>query len=166
MLSIVKVISTDYDNFKKRVVKLLRFGRNDIQTALEVAPAGIDANPIKDMVAIYGGTNEQGKKILLGYLNKKQMAAPGEVRTFSTDANGNVKFYTWIKNDGTYLLNGNIDNLVRYEKLNIALQDEVNKINVQLNLIAAGIIAAGGTYTPTPITLDISQSKIDEIKTT
>ncbi|HXP52177.1 MAG TPA: hypothetical protein VN922_19630 [Bacteroidia bacterium] len=166
MLSLVKVISTDYDKFKKRVIKLLRFGRKDVQTAMEVASPGIDANPIKDMIAVYGPTNEQGKKILLGYFNKNQLAAPGEVRLFSTDSDGNVKFYTWIKNNGTIEFNGSADNLVRYLKLNQALQQQVTKINTELGKIATGIVAGGGSYTPTLLTLDISASKIDEMKTT
>lgn len=163
MLNLVKVISTDYDTFKKRIVKLLRLGRNDVQTALEVSPFGLDSNPLKDMIAVYSPTNEQGKTVLLGYLNKNQKAQVGEFRTFCVDSRGTQIFYTWLKNNGTYEIGGNNDNIVRYAKLDIALQDEVNKINIELGKISAAIATAGGSYTPTPISVDILPSKVTEV---
>jgi len=42
---------------------------------------------------------------------------PGEFRTYSTDKDGVEKFYTWLKNDGTYEVGGNDDFLVRYNEL-------------------------------------------------
>jgi hypothetical protein len=164
-LNIVKVISTDLDNAKKRLVKFLRFGKSDVQTSIEANPYGLDSNPIKDMVAVYSETSGKGETVIVGYLNKNLKAGVGEFRTFSTDANGNEKFYIWQKNDGNCEFGGTVDNMVRYQKLSDAMLQFQNKLIVQLNLISTGIAAGGGSYVVGDVSIDISQSKINEIKT-
>ena len=165
MMNLVKVISTQYDSFQKRMIKVLRFGKSDVQTPHEAAPYGVDSNPIKDMVAVFSETLEKGKPVIVGYLNKNQLAEPGEIRHFSTDSNGNLKFYTWLKSDGTMEIGGNVDNMVRHAKLDLALQQQVNLINTELAKISAAVAVAGGSYVVAPISLDISPAKIDEVKT-
>jgi len=164
-LNIVKVISTELDKQKKRLVKFLRFGSSDVQTSIEANPYGLDSNPIKDMVAVYAETTGKGDTVIVGYLNKNLKADVGEFRTFSTDENGNEKFYTWIKNDGTYEIGGTVYNAVRYQKLEDALTVFENKLTAQLSLISTGITAGGGSYTPGDVSIDISAAKINEIKT-
>lgn len=166
MIFYTKTLSTSIDNLKRRIVKALRFGKSDVQTSLEVGPYGIDSNPIKDMVAIYAESAIKGDTVIIGYITKNKIAGIGELRTYSTDVNGVEKFYTWLKNDGSLELGGNIHNLVRYSTLNTSLQSEVNLINVELGKIAAAINAiAPGAYVPTPISINIDSSKINEIKT-
>ena len=164
-MNLVKVISTEFDNAKKRIVKVLRFGKSDAQTPFETSPYGVDSNPVKGMVAVYAATGIKGKAVLIGYLNKNQLADVGETRLFSTDANGELKFYTWLKNDGTLELGGNANNLVKYTPLNTAAAQLALDINAELVKIAAGVAAGGGSYTPATISIDISGAKIDEIKT-
>ena len=150
-MNIVKVISTSLDNAKKRIVKVLRFGDKDVQTSIEAMPYGVDSNPIKDMVAVYAETTGKGEV--------------GEFRTFSTDSNGNEKFYIWQKNNGDCEFGGNVDNMVRYQKLSDGMLQFQNKLIVQLNLISSGIATAGGSYVVGDVSIDISQAKINEIKT-
>lgn len=165
-INLVKVISDTFNTFKQRVVKVYGFGIDDVKTALETGPYGLDSNPIKGMIAIYSQTADKGERVIIGYINKNQKAQPGEFRTFATDASGGEIFYTWMKSNGTMELGGSIDNLIRYTALNTALQAEVVKINAELVKIAAGVNAiVPGSYVVTPVTLDISLSKINELKT-
>lgn len=164
-MNLTKVLSTDFNGLKQRIIKILRLGNTDVQTAKEASSYGVDSNPIAEMRAIYARTSDNSETFIIGYINKNQLAAVGEMRLYSTDANGALKFYTWLKNDGTYEMGGNADNAVRYAKLNTALEEEVNKINTELGKIATAIAAVGGTYTVAPVSVDISAAKIDEIKT-
>ncbi len=166
MIFYTTILSTAIDSMKRRIIKILRFGKSDVQTATEVGPYGIDSNPIKDMVAIYAESSVKGDTVIIGYITKNKLADVGELRTYSTDSNGVEKFYTWLKNDGSLELGGNIHNLVRYSTLNASLQSEVSLINAELAKVAVAINAiAPGSYVPTPITLNIESSKINEIKT-
>lgn len=161
----VKTISTEIDNLTRRVIKFLRFGRGDVQTSLQVSPYGVDSNPIKDFTAIYAETGEKGKTVIIGYINRNQLAEVGEYRIFSTDASGNMQTYIWLKNDGTMQIGGDVDNMVRYAALNMELQNFKSAIQSELTKIATGITGAGGSYTPGTLNLDLSSARIDEIKT-
>jgi len=165
MLSTANVNSTSFDNLKRRLVKALRLGNNDVQSPLEASPYGHDSNPVKGMVAIYGKTMEQGKTIIVGYINVNQLAEVGENRLYSTNADGQVQTYIWLKNNGDILLGGDSDNAVRYNPLSNELTAFKNALQAELTLIQTGIASAGGSYTPTTLQLDISQAKTDKIKT-
>jgi hypothetical protein len=164
MMYITKVISSKIEK-AKRIIKFIRLGKDDVQTSMEIGPYGIDSNPIKDMQAIYGETSIKGETVIIGYINKNQMAQPGELRLYSTDANGQEKFVVWLKNDGlngSLQLGGVADNLVRYNALDAGLQAYVLLINAELAKIAT---ATAGAYVPAFPPLNISASKINEIKT-
>jgi hypothetical protein len=168
MNAITKVVKTVVES-GLRVVQIIRSGRTDTVTAKQVAPMGVDSNPIAGMKAIYLPGSTLGPKQVIGYYNPGVMAAPGEIRLFSVDGDGNMVTYIWLKNAagaGQLVLGGTADNAVRYTALNMALQsDVVNFINTQLGLIAAGISGGGGSYTPGTMSVDISGAKIDEIST-
>lgn len=178
-MNFVKTISTEIDSLSRRVVKVLRYGTKDVQTAIESAPFGIDANPYKDLIAVYGKTDSKGKKIILGYLNKNQIADVGEIRLYSTDSSGVEKFYTFLKNDGTMEIGGNSDNMVRFSELENAFNELKSDFNTLVTTFNGHIHTTTATVgaTPTPgviaptttpgtsSTADISPAKIDEIKT-
>lgn len=165
-MNYVKTISTSKDTLLRRVIKFLRYGKSDVQTSLQVAPAGIDSSPVKDMFALYGETDEKGKTAVMGYINKQQLAEDGEVRIYSQNSSGDLQTYLWVKKNGTMEFGGAVHNLVRYTPLNAGLQSEVNKINVELGKIAVALNAiVPGSYTVVPVSVDISASKIDELKT-
>lgn len=164
-MNLTTVISTEIDNLTRRLVKVLRIGRSDVRTPFEAVPYGIDSNPIKDMVAVYSETAEKGKDVIVGYLNKNQLADVGESRMYATDANGNLKLYVWLKADGTMELGGTADNAVRYQKLSDATTAYQNKVITELGKISAAIALLGGSYTVGDVSFDISQAKINEIKT-
>lgn len=161
----LKVIASTLDKLGRRLVKAYRYGVIDVQTPLQANPPGLDSSPIKDMVAVYSKTDEDGTRAIVGYFNKNQVAAEGESRLYSIDANGNLKTYIWLKNTGTMELGGNADNAIRYSPLSSELDNFKTQIQDELVKIATGITTAGGAYTPGTLTIDISASKITTIKT-
>lgn len=164
-MQLVKIISTSFDSLSRRIPKFLRLGLNDVQTANEAAPFGIDSNPISGMIAIYSKTAVKGDEVIIGYLNPNQLAEVGETRLYSTDTSGSLKIFLWLKADGTIQLGGTADNAVRYIPLNQGLQDFKIAMQQELVAIAAGIASAGGSYSPGTLSIDIADSKIDEITT-
>lgn len=172
MLNITKILSTDFDDIKRRIIKVLRKGNSDVQTSMEASPFGIDSNPLKDMIAIYGPTEEKGKTVIIGYVQKDKLADIGETRLFSTDADGAEQFFIWLKNDGTAEIGGTDYHMVRYEKLEEAFNELKSDFN---NFITAynththiGVtVGLGSTSFTTPGTqsaADITPAKISEIK--
>ncbi|HTH58240.1 MAG TPA: hypothetical protein VL728_19475 [Cyclobacteriaceae bacterium] len=167
-----------------RVLKVLRFGKTDVRTADEIMPFGVDSNPIKNMLAIYASTSDNNQNVIIGYINKNQIAREGEFRTYSTDADGAIKFSIYQKNDGTCEIGGNTKNMVRFQELESGFNqlkndhnDLVNKYNdlvTKFNThIHSGVTTGPGTSGPTTLegetenasSADISGAKIDEIKT-
>lgn len=170
MQSLVKIVDTKLKD-AKRFIKALVSGTNNVQEVIEIAPHGIDSNPPNNKIGAYSTTNVQGVNFIYGYINNKQIAAKGESRVYSTDSSGVVKFNVWLRASGECLLGRSIDeadyvdNLVRFTPLDAAIQsDIVAFINAQLPLIATGIAAGGGSYTPATMSVDISGAKVDELK--
>lgn len=147
----------------RRALKVLEYGA---KTADVVGPFGDDSAPLKDMIAIYSQTGENGDNVIIGYLNSNQISQPGEKRIFSLKPDGSLSFALHLKTDGTCEIGGSTDNAVRYTPLNDALQLLQTAINTEHTKIATAINAlAPGSYVPEPITVDINQAKIQEIKT-
>jgi len=175
-MNLTKVISTRIQS-ARRLVKFLRYGRSDVQECAESMPFGIDSNPVKDMIAVYAPTGEDGKNVIIGYINKQQLADVGETRLFSTDTNGELKFFVHLKNDGTLEVGGDIDNMVRYSELESAfneLKADFNALVQDYNAHTHPFTGVGPgnpgttlvtTATGTPSSADITGAKIDEIKT-
>ena len=146
-----------------RILKVEQYGPKTVQ---EAAPFGDDSGPIENLTAIYAETAETGEPVIIGYINENQLAGVGEKRLYSLDENGNIAFFIWLKADGTFEIGGNIDNAVRYQKLDDALQAQKNAINAELIKISAAISLLGGSYSATLISIDTSAAKIIEVKTT
>lgn len=145
----------------KRILKVQEFG---VKTANESMPFGMDSNPIAEMVAIYSQTSNNSEPVIIGYINKNQLAAAGETRLFSVDASGAVKAYMWLKNTGVLELNGNGYTAVRYEPLNLGLQNQNTLINAELVKIQLAISALGGAYPQSNVTTNINNSKSGDVK--
>jgi len=175
MLQATKVISTAIKE-GKRLIKILRFGRDDVQDIRESMPFGFDGNPTKDLVALYGSTTEKGKPVIIGYINKNQIADIGESRMYSTNADGAEQFYLHLKNDGTAEFGGNADFLARFNELKSGfdeLKSDFNSHIVDWNAFATAYAPGSPTTLGTPATATTSSSssasidsaKIEEIKT-
>ncbi len=178
-MNFVKIYSTSVDSLKRRIPKFLRLGKNDIQTAFEINPFGIDSAVPKDWIALYAPTDEKGKTAILGYINKNQLAATGGFRTYSTTEDGKTeKFYVYLTNDGFLELGGTANFAVKFNEL----KTEFNKLKTDHNNLVAKWNAFCGSYVPgspstvgtPPIlgtstvpanTSNIDNSKNDKIKT-
>jgi len=158
MINFVKVISSEFNTAKNRVVKFFRYGKSDVQTAFEVGPFGFDSSVPKDYIAVYAATGSNGETVIIGYLNKNQLANVGESRMYSTDAAGALKFYLLMKADGTAELGGNTKHLTRFEELEAGF----NQLKTEFN---AHVHGGAGTPPTIPSTASIAAAKINEIKT-
>lgn len=165
MVTLTKTISSAFDTVKRRIIKVLRFGKDDVQTAYEALPYGTDSSPIKNMIAVFSETDNKGKTVIIGYINKNQLAQSGEHRIYATDDSGTLKFYIWLKNTGVCEIGGNADNAVRFSPLETATDKLATDIQAELAKIQAAIAGVGGTYVPGTISIDISGAKINEVKT-
>lgn len=161
MINVTKVISNSIKS-ATRFVKFLRMGKSDVQECRQVAPYGDDSSPIKGMAAIYAKTGEVGKPVIIGYVNKNQIADVGEKRIFSTDADGNVQMFLHLKNDGTAEFGGDADFMVRYNELKIGFDQLQKEFNAHTH---TGNSGSPTTAPLVPSTADISAAKITEIKT-
>jgi hypothetical protein len=150
-----------------KIVELVRTmtvngrGTYDPRTATDVAPYGVDSCPEDDAQMIYADTEAQDQQITLGVVNEDAKATKGQTRLYCAGS-----AYVLLKTS-TIELAGTADNAVRYTALNTALQAEATGINANLTAISAAINAiVPGSYTPTPVTINITAAKINEIKTT
>lgn len=173
-MNLVKVKSTII-NESKRFVKFLRLGNKDVQECNESSPFGFDSNPVEGMVAIYSKTSVIGEPVIIGYINKNQIADVGESRMYSTNSDGDVQTYIHLKNDGNMEIGGDADFMVRFNKLNDGfkeLRDDFNNFTSTTfaTHVHPGVFpgVASTAVTPsvaTPSTASIDDAKIDEIKT-
>jgi len=162
-MNFTKVISSVIEN-GQRFVKFLRMGNSDIQSSIQAAPYGIDSAPIENLVAVYGKTEEKGKTVIIGYLNKNAIAEPGEFRAYSTDAKGKVKFAMHFKKDGTAEFGGTADFMVRFNKL----ESGFNTLKADHNLFLVHVHGVAGTppVPPAPPSVaSIAAAKIGEVTT-
>lgn len=175
MLQLIKIISTEVDRVNRRVAKFLRYGKNDTQTSLQAAPPGVDANPIRDMIAVYAPTSEKGDTVVIGYINKNQVAEPGEHRIFSTDASGVVKASLHLKANGVIVITGesieflgDAKTLAKFEELKDGfdqLKDDLNNHIQNWNTFAAAYTPGSSSSVGTPPTVqtsDPSSASVDD----
>lgn len=162
----------------KRLLKGLLFGTNDIREKNVSAPFGDDSNAPEGMIAVYSPTNNNSGGVVIGYINIHQLADVGEKRIYSTNEAGDqVSFAIHLRNDGTAEIGGNSDNAVRYSQIELSvneLKDDLNNLKSILNgwvpaptdggaALKTALTAAN--YPTTPISEDITNAKIEEIKT-
>lgn len=141
-------------------------GYSDVKNTIQASSFGIDSNPINGLKAIYAETSDKGNPVVIGYLLPNQLAAKGEIRLFSTDADGALKIFLWLKADGTIQLGGSSDNLVRYSKLETAFNDLQDKWNAFAATYTPGSPSTLGTPpTAQQSTASITEAKITELKT-
>jgi hypothetical protein len=177
-MQLTSTISTSIDKLKRRLIKVTRFGRDDVQEPFQASEYGIDSNPIKGMVAVYSTTGENGKNVIIGYINKNLKAGPGELRTFATDENGNEKFYTWMRSSGIIEIGGDANYAVKFNELKTeynSLKSDHNTLVQKWNAFCASYIPGGPTVVGSPATLststvtpnssNIDNAKNDKIKT-
>lgn len=140
-------------------IKILRFGKNDIQTSEPILPHGVDSKPVKEKIAVHSTTANIEETVILGYILHSEKTKEGETRIYATDEGGVEVFDIFLKRDGTCEFGGNTDFFVRYNQLNSGLQTFVTALDVNL---AAAFLSVGVTWVP--VILNIGGAKIDNIK--
>jgi len=150
----------------RRFLKVQRLGNNDVQTPRESMPFGVDSVPLdrEDFVAIVAESSEKGKPVVIGYINRNQIAQEGEMRIFSLKNNGQISQFIHLKGDETIEFGGNSDNLVRFSPLSTALNNQATAINAELIKIQTAITGLGGAYARANVSINISGAKIEEFK--
>lgn len=160
MITLSKIKSVSIEA-KQRILKVFQYGP---KTANECGPFGLDSSPLENYTAIYAETSNVGESLIIGYIQKTQLAKQGEIRLFSLDSNGILKAEIFCKANGTILLNGGGFSSVRYENINNELQQLKNDINTELLKVQTAINTLGGTYANAPLNLDLTTAKSDTIK--
>lgn len=158
----------------KRIVKVQQFG---IKTAATASAFGDDSQPLENTTALFAKTSNNAEPVVIGYINKNQLAGPGEKRIFSVNSDGIVQAYIWLKKDGNIEFSGDDDNLVRYSELKTAfneLKADHNGLAAKWDAFAAAYLPGGPASVGLPSTLstetvgqsgaDISGAKIDKFK--
>lgn len=141
-------------------IKVLRFGKSDVQTSEQAEPFGLHSKPIKEMLAAHAKTTNDSESLIIGYITKiTNETDEGETLVYSMDSSGTIKGTIFLKDDGTIEVNGNTDNLVKYTGLNTPLQTFVTNLNSKLSV---AFTALG--YTWMPELLNISTAKCNTIK--
>ena len=171
MIKITKLISNSFDNLGRLLSKFQRMGKNDIQETLTASPYGVDSRPVKDTVAIHAETGVSGESIIIGFINKDCLSSIGETRLFSTDENGSLKQYIWLKNNGDIHFGGSVGNLTRFQELETGFNTLKADFNSFINLYNLHIHPTpAGPSSPTVSigtvsTASIANAKIDKFKT-
>ncbi len=156
MNSIVRIISAFYDSANRRFIKFTRLNRTE--SAAEAMPFGIDSNPLNGMIAIYAATRTHGNPVIIGYVNKHQLAAIGELRLFSKSDDATVATSIWLKNDGTMEIGGNTDFMARFGELKEGFDQLRSDFNTHVH-------SSNGTPPTVLSVASIDDAKIEEIKT-
>jgi len=176
MIRLVVTILTEIENgYRKLQSKYL--GREVTVKDPQYASYGDDSSPIAGMKALRAELGNKGSTAIIGYLNTDALAAPGEKRLYSTDDQGNVQAFVWLKNDGQTHFNGTGDNLVRFSPIKASHDAEVDKINEIIqawNNFANSYTPGGPSAVGTPPTAlpvvelidSIDDAKINELETT
>lgn len=162
-----KVISTALAEGLRRV-KVACFGLKDARTATQLAPFGVDSNPLPNIRVVYANTAKAGNSYIIGCVNINNQADPGEFRAYSLKEDGDLSTYIWLHKTpgpGQIELGGTDYSAVRYQPLNTGMQNFKSQINTQLTLIQSAISTLGGTYARTDVSVDISAAENDKIKT-
>jgi hypothetical protein len=175
-MNLVKINSSALNSIGQRMMKFLRYGAKDVQTAIEGGPHGMDSRAVENSIAIYAKLDEE--TVVIGYLLRDKLAEVGETRLYSTNTDGELKAYVWLKNDGIMHLSGDNDFAVSFNNLKTefnALKADHNTLADKWNTFCAAYLPGSPSTLGTPPTLatstvmpnasDIDNAKNTKIKT-
>jgi hypothetical protein len=173
-MKVIKVLSSKVGEGGRRFIKFLSMGSDDTRENVLAAPFGDDSNPPKDFKAIYTRTSVDGEDVVVGIINENAIAEPGEKRLYSTNDDGDEQFYLYLRKNGTIEIGGDQGNAVRYQELQQQFDELNNKFNDLVTAfnthqhtgnMGAPTAPLPGFIPSQPSSADITQCKIDEIKT-
>lgn len=147
----------------KRILKSIGLG-GSAMTTKECYPFGFDSQALENWTAVYAETSNRDEAVVVGYINKTQLAAAGESRMYSLDSSGQALAFVHCKADGILQLNGADFDSVRFGPLDQGLQAQNVLIHAELTKIAAAIGLLGGSYIVDPVTIEIGPAKSETVK--
>ena len=160
MIRFSKTNDSTTDSLTRRILKVLTFGKLSVNNAYQASPFGIDSNPMKGSTAVIAESTGNGEKVVLGYLNKNQIAERGGFRIYAEDEDGDESIYIYLRPNGQIEFGGNDDFMVRYSALETAFNELQQKFNTHIHP------ASSGTTSPTATqsTGDITEAKINDFR--
>lgn len=162
MIALAKYFSSVITN-GKRIIKSKGIG-GTAMTTKECYPFGFDSQALEGWTAVYSSTANRDEDVIVGYINKGQLAGAGESRMYAVGSNGELVGFMWCKADGTLELNGSAYTAVRFAPLNTAIENKDTSINTELEKIALAITSLGGIYTPGTITTSLAPAESQTVK--
>jgi hypothetical protein len=159
MINITAYISSKVDDLMRRIVKLRRLGKDDVQTSIQAGPHGIDSNPVKDMRAIYLQTGSRKKTVVVGYLNQNALAEVGGSRLFSTNDKGEEQAAIYMRANGDIELGGTDDFAVRFNELKAGFDQLVSDHNNTVTALNSLITAYNAHVHPVPLADAVAPSE-------
>jgi len=160
MLTFSKLKSSSIEQ-GKRILKVFQFGA---KTAKEVSPFGFDGCAPENWTAIYGETSNKGESVVIGYINKNQLAEVGGSRMYALGSSGEVVGYVYARASGVLELNGSEFSGVRFQNLVQAINAQNVLINAELAKVAVSIAALGGSYAPGAVITNLASSESSTVK--
>jgi len=149
----------------KRILTVMQYGA---KTAKEAYPFGFDSAPLADYTAIYLETSNKDESVIVGYVNKAQIAKLGESRMYalrsSGESIGELLGFVYCREDGTTAINGSEFSAVRFQNLKTAIDNSDTLINTELAKIATAITTLGGSYIVSNISTDLTSSESETVK--
>lgn len=159
MINLVKIISNSVVN-GKRILKFLKYGLSDVRTAPESAPWGVDCNAPKDAIAVYVKTEHNGDDIIIGYINKNQLAEIGGLRLYSENG------FIYLRQNGNLELLGDSNFAVKFNELKSAFDELQSQWNAFANsYVPGGPANVGLPPLANPSLANIDLCKNEKIKT-
>lgn len=160
MLTFSKLKSSSIEQ-GKRILKVFQFGA---KTAKEVGPFGFDSSAPENWTAIYSDTSNKDESIIIGYINKNQLAEVGGSRMYALGSSGEVVGYVYARASGVLELNGSEFSGVRFQNLKAATDQADSLINAELAKVAVSIAALGGSYTPGTVATNLTNTESPTVK--
>lgn len=162
MIALVKYSSAVIQG-AKRIIKSIGIG-GTVMTTKESYPFGFDSQPHEGWTAIFSETSNRDEAVIVGYINKNQLAEAGSSRMYAVGEDGVVRGFIHCRLGGNIELNGSEYSAVRFDPLDSQLQAQKELINAELVKISAAIGLLGGSYIVSPISIDISTAESETIK--
>ena len=135
----------------------------DIQTVEYIQQPGEDGNPAMGSSVIIFDIGKSYRFAIACDDNIVPEMLPGERKLYSVSG-GEVSAFANFLSTGIIELNGNTESAVKFKSLDMSLQTMVVSINAELAKIATVLNSlVPGSYTPTPITLDMSAAEVPEV---
>lgn len=162
MISLSKIKSSTIES-GKRILKVIGIG-GSAYTAKESYPFGFDSVPPEGYTALYSDTSNRDESVIIGYINKSQLAEVGGARMYAVGSFGEVSGFVYVRASGDIELNGSNYSAVRFQELKTQIDLLQTQINSQWPLISSGIATGGGVYNPTNVSIDLTSSESATVK--